>query len=131
MSTSKQIQFTTKAFKKMKRLRLLKVHQDAQYDSLVKYCKDVHIPNGLLPRNFTFPSYDLRYLHWDGYPLKSLPSSFHAENLVELSLQSSGIKNLCDNKVLLITNLAIFKLYISVNDHEILFSNTLYCVTGF
>ena len=96
MSTRKQIQFTTKAFRRMKRLRLLEVHQDAQYGSMVKYCKDVHIPKGHLPGDFTFPSYDLRYLYWDGYPLKSLPSSFHAENLVELSLKSSGIEELWD-----------------------------------
>lgn len=94
MSTSKQIQFSAKAFKRMKRLRVLKVHQDDQYDSMVKYCKDVHIPE-----DFTFPSYDLRYLHWDGYPLKSLPLCFHVENLVELSLQSSGIEKLWDKKV--------------------------------
>lgn len=83
----------------MKRLRLLKVHQDAKHDSMVKYCNDVHIPKGHLPEDFTFPSYDLRYLHWDGYPLKSLPLCFHVENLVELSLQSSGIEKLWDKKV--------------------------------
>ena len=37
MSTSKQLQFTTEAFKVMNDLRLLKVHQDANYDSAVKY----------------------------------------------------------------------------------------------
>ena len=37
MSTSKQLQFTTEAFKMMNDLRLLKVHQDANYDSAVKY----------------------------------------------------------------------------------------------
>ena len=99
---SKQIEFSTKAFKSMKRLRLLKIHQDALYDSMVKYCKDVHIPKGHLTGGFRFPSYELRYLHWDGYPRKSLPSSFHVENLVELSLQSSCIKKLCDNKVQLL-----------------------------
>ena len=96
---SKQIEFSTKAFKWMKRLRLLKVHQDALYDSMVKYCQDVQIPKERLTRGFRFPSYELRYLHWDGYPRKSLPSGFHAENLVDLSLQSSGMEKLCDKKV--------------------------------
>ena len=83
----------------MKRLRLFKVHHDDLYDSMVKYCKLVHIPKVHLLGDFTFPYYDLRYLHWDGYPLKSLPSSFYAEHLIELSLQSSSIKNLWDKKV--------------------------------
>ena len=101
MSTSKQIRFTTKAFKKMTRLRLLEVRHDVEYDSMMKYCKDKCIPREHLPRDFTFPSCDLIYLHWDGYPLKSLPSNFHGENLVELSLQSSGIEVLWDKKVCL------------------------------
>ena len=97
MSTSKQIRFTTNAFKKMKGLRLLKVHHDVEYGSMMKYCKDKripreHLPREHLPRDFTFPSCDLRYLHWDGYPLKSLPSNFHTGKLVELNLQNSGIE---------------------------------------
>ena len=87
MSTSKQIRFTTNAFKKMKGLRLLKVHHDVEHGSMMKYCKDKHIP-----RDFTFSSCDLRYLHWDGYPLKSLPSNFHTGKLVEHNLQNSGIE---------------------------------------
>ena len=101
MSTSKQIRFTTKAFKKMKRLRLLEVRHDVEYDSMMKYCKDKCIPREHLPRDFTFPSCDLIYLHWDGYPLKTLPSNFHGKNLVELNLQSSGIEVLWDKKVFL------------------------------
>ncbi|CBI17258.3 unnamed protein product, partial [Vitis vinifera] len=30
----------------------------------------------ILPEDFQFPSQELRYLHWKGYPLKSLPSKF-------------------------------------------------------
>ncbi|RVW20934.1 putative disease resistance protein RPP1 [Vitis vinifera] len=76
MSTSKQLQFTTEAFKMMNDLRLLKVHQDANYDSA-----------------------ELRYLHWDGYPLESLPSNFYAENLVELNLRCSNIKQLWETEL--------------------------------
>ena len=41
-----------------------------------------------------FPSYDLRYLCWERYPLESLPSSFDGENLVELNLMNKNIKRL-------------------------------------
>ena len=52
---------------------------------------------------FEFPSYDLRYLHWEGYPLKSLPLNFDGENLVELNLKKSNIKYLWKwEKVILI-----------------------------
>ena len=36
----------------------------------------------------------LRYLHWDRYPLKSLPSKFSPENLVELHMPNSKVKKL-------------------------------------
>ncbi|KAB2614681.1 protein suppressor of npr1-1 [Pyrus ussuriensis x Pyrus communis] len=36
----------------------------------------------------------LRYLHWDRYPLKSLPSKFSPENLVELHMPNSRVKHL-------------------------------------
>ncbi|XP_011013389.1 PREDICTED: protein SUPPRESSOR OF npr1-1, CONSTITUTIVE 1-like, partial [Populus euphratica] len=36
----------------------------------------------------------LRYLHWDGYPLTSLPSNFRPRNLVEINLSSSKVNQL-------------------------------------
>ncbi|KAJ9675652.1 hypothetical protein PVL29_024532 [Vitis rotundifolia] len=99
MSTSKQMQFTTKAFKMMTKLRLLKVHQDAKFDPTVYPWRPM-VPSEVLLsqkhfcRDFEFPSKELRYLHWDGYPLKSLPSTFYAKNLVELNLRCSSIKQL-------------------------------------
>ena len=77
MSDSKEMQFTSEAFRKMKRLRLLRVHRDG----LLSYG-----PNTVLPKNFEFPSHELRYLLWDGWSLDSLPSSFNGEKLVKLSL---------------------------------------------
>ncbi|RVW96819.1 TMV resistance protein N [Vitis vinifera] len=73
---------TTESFKEMNKLRLLKIHNPRR-----KLFLENH-----LPRDFEFSSYELRYLHWDGYPLKSLPMNFHAKNLVELSLRDSNIK---------------------------------------
>ncbi|KAJ9675660.1 hypothetical protein PVL29_024534 [Vitis rotundifolia] len=104
MSTSKQMQFTTEAFKMMNKLRLLKVHQDAKYDSMLPIGMVVDPSKVLLSqehfyRDFEFPSQELRYLHWDGYPLESLPSNFYAENLVELNLRCSNIKQLWETEL--------------------------------
>ncbi|KAJ9675664.1 hypothetical protein PVL29_024537 [Vitis rotundifolia] len=103
MSTSKQLQFTTKAFKRMKKLRLLIVHQGANHDSTVGYWtprepSEVHLSQVHFCGDFGFPSQELRYLHWDGYPMESLPSNFYAENLVELNLRGSNIKQLWETK---------------------------------
>ncbi|KAG6737786.1 hypothetical protein POTOM_059316 [Populus tomentosa] len=65
-------------------LRLLKIYNS----EAGKNCK-VYLPNGLKSL-----SDELRYLHWDGYPLKSLPSNFHPENLVELNLSHSKVREL-------------------------------------
>ena len=80
------IEFTTEAFKMMTRLRLLIVSH--KRGSMAKnYEVDVST-------DFEFPSYELRYLHWDRYPLESLPSNFHGEKLIELNLQDSKLTGL-------------------------------------
>ena len=86
MSASKEIQITSEALKKMTNLRLLRVYWDglSSYDS-----NTVH-----LPEEFEFPSYELRYLHWDGWSLESLPSNFNGKKLVELSLKHSSLNHL-------------------------------------
>ena len=54
----------------------------------------------ILPENFEFPSYELRYLYWERYSLKSLPSNFKGENLVKIKLPNSNIRQLWQgNKV--------------------------------
>ena len=71
---------------KMKRLRLLKVY-----------------PQFFKVDEFELSSYELRYLNFENYPLKSLPKNFHANNLVELNLVSSNIMQLWkENEVLLL-----------------------------
>ncbi|GMN62932.1 hypothetical protein TIFTF001_032005 [Ficus carica] len=69
----------------MRKLRLLKINS---YDENSKKWK-VHLPQGLqyLPSS-------LKYLHWDGYPLKCLPFNFNPKNLVGLVLTNSHIDNL-------------------------------------
>ncbi|XP_034677343.1 disease resistance protein RPV1-like isoform X2 [Vitis riparia] len=90
LSALGEIQFTTEAFNNMKGLRLLKVFRD---ELLSNDPNTVH-----LPEEFEFPSYELRYLHWDGWSLESLPSNFKGENLVELSLKHSSLKHLWKEK---------------------------------
>ena len=82
------IEFTTEAFKMMNKLRLLKVCRGHKCGSMVKNY-EVRVST-----NFEFPSYELRYLHWDGYPLEYLPSNFHGEKLIELNLQDSKLTGL-------------------------------------
>ena len=90
MSKLTDMEFTTKAFKRMKRLRLFKVYWSCGFTNFMgrEYSKL------LVPKDFEFPSCDLRYLHWEGYPLESLPSNFDGENLVELNLKKSSVKYL-------------------------------------
>ncbi|XP_034675171.1 disease resistance protein RPV1-like [Vitis riparia] len=91
MFRSREISFTVEAFKRMERLRLFKVYWscDVKVNDMGKEYQKL-----LIPKDFEFPSYDLRYLHWEGYSLKSLPSNFEGENLIELNLEHSNIKHL-------------------------------------
>ncbi|XP_057997759.1 disease resistance protein RPV1 isoform X2 [Hevea brasiliensis] len=86
LDTSKigQMYLSSKAFMRMYNLRLLKIHS-----SIVGNKCKVHLPYGL-----EFLSDELRYLHWDRYPLSSLPPNFQAENLVKLNLPNSCVKQL-------------------------------------
>lgn len=60
----------------MKNLRLLKIN-------------NVHFPQGL-----KYLSSELRFIHWDGYPLESMPTSFELERPVELIMPCSLVKGL-------------------------------------
>jgi hypothetical protein len=76
------VQLKTKAFAKMKNLRLLQI--DGAY---LTGCYE-HI------------SKELRWLHWHKCPLKFLPPNFHLENLVILDMQHSNVKRVWkENKV--------------------------------
>ena len=62
------------------------------------------------PMDFKFPL-ELRYLFFRGCPFESLPTDFHAKNLVELDLRVSNIKQLWkENKVLLFV---LFNFFVS------------------
>ena len=89
MATLKEIQFTNEAFKMMTNLRLFKVYWSGHHYGFTRRDHKAR-----LPQNFELPSYELRYLYWDGYPLKFLPTHFDGDNLVELILRSSNIKQI-------------------------------------
>ncbi|XP_059628657.1 TMV resistance protein N-like [Cornus florida] len=70
------VDLNSEAFRKMKKLRLFKVYN-------VVFSKGpAHLPK------------ELRCLDWHAYPSGCLPASFQAENLVELSMCYSSIKQL-------------------------------------
>lgn len=75
-------------FEKMCNLRLLKL-----------YCSKIEGRHGVsFPQGLEYLPSKLRLLHWEYYPLSSLPKSFNPENLVELNLSSSCATKLWKGK---------------------------------
>lgn len=85
MSKIRDINLNPAVFANMYNLRLLKIYNS---HNLMMNCK-LHFPQGLQ----SLPD-ALRYLHWYGYPLKSLPSDFNPENLVVLEMPHSQVRKL-------------------------------------
>jgi len=77
--------FSTKAFKEMKKLRLLQL-AGVQLDG-----------------DFEYLSRNLIWLSWNGFPLKCIPSSFYQENLVSIELVNSNVKQVWEEHQVLIT----------------------------
>ncbi|KAL3499750.1 hypothetical protein ACH5RR_038843 [Cinchona calisaya] len=73
LSTPKDVVIKNESLEKMKKLRLLKIH-----NACVSRC-----PNCI--------ANEMRWLDWHGYPSKFLPDSFQAKKLVSLKLQYSRI----------------------------------------
>ncbi|XP_024044135.1 disease resistance-like protein DSC1 isoform X2 [Citrus clementina] len=93
LSKIKGINLDPGAFTKMSNLRLLKFYVpeierflSMSIEEQLSYSK-VQLRKGLdyLPKK-------LRYLHWDTYPLRTLPSNFKPKNLVELNLRFSKVE---------------------------------------
>ncbi|XVF81807.1 hypothetical protein PTKIN_Ptkin15bG0185800 [Pterospermum kingtungense] len=80
--------FCLVALEKMTNLRFIKFYLDPWFAGKIKCDKRI------LNHKLKFLSNELRYLHWECYPLKSLPSTFSPENLVELRLPHSTIQQL-------------------------------------
>ena len=70
---AEKVSFSTKAFIKMQRLRLLQLN---------------HVQ---LNGSYEYLSEDLRWLCWHGFPLKFITNNFYLGNLVALDLQYSNL----------------------------------------
>ncbi|XP_057984815.1 disease resistance protein RUN1-like [Hevea brasiliensis] len=90
-------QLSAKAFTKMKRLRLLKL-------------RNLHLSHGL-----EYLSNKLRYLEWDGYPFKYLPSTFQPDDLVELHMRCSNMEQLWKGIIKPLKMLKFIDLSYSIN----------------
>ncbi|KAL5845707.1 hypothetical protein ACOSQ3_009231 [Xanthoceras sorbifolium] len=95
LDTSKirKLDLSSQAFEKMCNLKFLKIYNGTpEYGNPIYFSK-VHLPRGLdhLPD-------ELRYLYWDGYPSKFLPSNLSLENLVKLNLSYSNVEQLWEGK---------------------------------
>ncbi|KAL6318244.1 hypothetical protein AAG906_035753 [Vitis piasezkii] len=121
LSASEELNFSVEAFAMLKGLRLLRVY-NVQIDRSLEYLSEKELiahTHDIWERrsyawtrmeylytqcklhlygDFKFLSNNLRSLYWDGYPLKSLPSNFHPENLVELNMCFSQLKQLWEGK---------------------------------
>ncbi|KAH9781856.1 ADP-ribosyl cyclase/cyclic ADP-ribose hydrolase [Citrus sinensis] len=84
MSTVKEIRLNLSTFTKMPKLRFLKFYSSSfngENKCKVSYLQDPRFA-------------EVKYFHWHGYPLKSLPSNLSAEKLVFLKVPYSDIEQL-------------------------------------
>ncbi|TXG64972.1 hypothetical protein EZV62_011966 [Acer yangbiense] len=88
LSQINELHLNSDAFMRMQRLRFLKFYS-CHYNKGKKENDKVQLCEGLeeLPD-------ELRYLHWHRYPLRSLPSKFKPENLVDLQMHHSNVEYL-------------------------------------
>ena len=78
---------SAEAFTKMKILRFLKIGYVHPRQDLIG--GPIQLPQGL-----SYLSDELRIIDWHGYPLKSMPTNFQPNKLVELRMRNSDIKQL-------------------------------------
>ncbi|XP_062074357.1 disease resistance protein RPV1-like isoform X4 [Humulus lupulus] len=86
ISMIKALNLSPDVFLEAKNLRLLKIYSDNRINN-DRLC----FPHGLQ----SLPD-ALRLLYWEHYPLKTLPSSFDREKLVELRMPNSQVEQLWD-----------------------------------
>ncbi|RVW19347.1 TMV resistance protein N [Vitis vinifera] len=88
------LDFTTQAFLRMNKLRLLKVYKSNDISRNFKDTFNKENCKVNFSKDFRFCYRGLRCLYLYGYSFKSLPNDFNPKNLVELSMPSSHIKQL-------------------------------------
>ena len=97
-------------FDKMCNLRLLKFY----FSELIEN-HGVSLPQGLeyLPTK-------LRLLHWEYYPISSLPQCFDPKNLIELNMPNSCVKKLWkDKKVMFKITATRLLCQLNMRNHEV------------
>ncbi|XP_062153300.1 disease resistance protein RPV1-like isoform X2 [Alnus glutinosa] len=87
------VNFGTRAFIKMQRLRLLQLDH-------------VHLSTG----DYEHLSKELRWLRWHGFPLKHLPNEFYSRNLVAIDLRYSNLTQVWKNSEQLFEKLKFLNL---------------------
>nr|KYP35153.1 TMV resistance protein N [Cajanus cajan] len=83
LSVIKKLKLSPDIFVRMSKLQFMDFHSENEFDGL-----------DILPEGLEYLPTELRYLRWMNYPLKSLPDSFSAENLVILDLSYSRLETL-------------------------------------
>ncbi|TXG68557.1 hypothetical protein EZV62_003492 [Acer yangbiense] len=86
-SNARDINLTPWAFAKMEKLRLLEFYVP---DFRGNRGNKVHV----LDEGFEFVFNELKYLHWYGFPLKSLQTNFQTKNLAILEMPNSNVEEL-------------------------------------
>ncbi|WCJ18808.1 Disease resistance protein (TIR-NBS-LRR class) family [Euphorbia peplus] len=96
------INLSSSAFTRMKRLRLLRFynpyysqHEQSLYNKVIKIPHPKYLFWHRHSGALKFLPDELRYLYWYGYPSNSLPIEFCPRNLVQLHLIHSHIEKLC------------------------------------
>lgn len=97
MSKVRDIDLNYEAFEKLYNLRFLKFHYQTQCSGHSTSISKVHAPNGLS----NFPD-EIRSLHWQGYPLRTLPLAFSLDKVVELNLPDSNLEKLWEGVKVLV-----------------------------
>ncbi|KAH9726135.1 Disease resistance-like protein DSC1 [Citrus sinensis] len=86
MSKANEIRLNPNTFVKMHKLRFLKFYNSINGDNR---CKVSYLQES--------PGFaEVRFLHWHGYPLKSLPSNINQKKLVVIEMPHSNIQQFWD-----------------------------------
>ncbi|TQD98003.1 hypothetical protein C1H46_016367 [Malus baccata] len=96
LSNKSEVYLNAEAFVGMTRLRLLRISHFGDGDLIRRRSGDLKYLSHMqhLSGDLKYLSHELRCLIWHGCPLKSLPSNFHPNNLVDLDMQYSNIQQL-------------------------------------
>ncbi|MED6152064.1 hypothetical protein PIB30_088393, partial [Stylosanthes scabra] len=96
MTQDTELCISTQAFRKMPNLRLLAFADNKAFQKKKKKKKRTN-ETLALPTDLELPN-NLRYIQWDGCPLKSLTTSCWPTKLVELSMPFSNVEKLWDGE---------------------------------